>query len=104
MAMNSVEMKATAKQNTIAAIMPVLVENHAIKFGDGKYAIRQEVEGQEIWTEVSVKTKAFKDTKVSKAFNPHEAAEEYEAERRIKADNKAIKEAEKAAKLAAKKA
>ena len=100
MAMNMNEMKATARQMTIAAIMPALMENEAVKFADGSFAILQNVDGQEIWTEVSVKSKAWKDTKVSKAFDPYEAAEEWEAERKVKADNKAAKEAEKAAKVA----
>jgi hypothetical protein len=102
MAMTAAEMKATARQMTIAAIMPSLQENEAVKFADGSFAILQTVDGQEIWTEVSVKSKAYKDTKVSKAFDPYEAAQEWEAERQVKADNKAAKEAEKAAKIAAK--
>ena len=100
MAMNANEMKSTARQMTIAAIMPSLMENDAVKFADGSFAILQTVDGQEIWTEVSVKSKAFKDTKVSKAFDPFEKVQEWEAERKIKAENKAAKEAEKAAKVA----
>lgn len=100
MAMNMNEMKATARQMTIAAIMPSLMDNDAVKFADGSFAILQTVDGQEVWTEVTVKSKAWKDTKVSKAFDPYIAAEEWEAEKRIKADNKAAKEAEKAAKVA----
>lgn len=99
MAMNMNEMKATARQMTIAAIMPSLMENDAVKFADGSFAILQIVDGQEIWTEVTVKSKAWKDTKVSKAFDPYEAAQEWEEDRRIKADNKAAKEKEKAAKI-----
>lgn len=99
MAMNMNEMKATARQMTIEAIMPSLMENDAVKFADGSFAILQEVEGQEIWTEITVKSKAWKDTKVAKAFDPFVAAEEWEAERKIKADNKAAKEKEKAAKI-----
>jgi hypothetical protein len=64
----------------------------------------QTVDGQEVWTEVTVKSKAWKDTKVSKAFDPFVAAEEWEAEKRIKADAKAVKDAEKAAKVAKAKA
>jgi len=94
------EMKATARQMTIAAIMPSLLDNDAVKFADGSFAILQTVDGQEVWTEVTVKSKAWKDTKVSKAFDPYIAAEEWEAEKRIKADNKAAKDAEKAAKVA----
>jgi len=100
MAMNMNEMKATARQMTIAAIMPSLMENDAVKFADGSFAILQTVDGQEVWTEVTVKSKAWKDTKVSKAFDPFEAAQEWEAEKKVKADNKAAKEAEKAAKVA----
>lgn len=100
MAMNANEMKSTARQMTITAIMPSLMENDAVKFADGSFAILQTVDGQEIWTEVSVKSKAFKDTKVSKAFDPYVKAQEWEAEHKIKAENKAAKEAEKAAKVA----
>ncbi len=104
MAMNMNEMKATARQMTIAAIMPSLEENEAVKFADGSFAILQIVEGQEVWTEVTVKSKAWKDTKVSKAFDPYEAAQAWEEEKKIKADNKAVKEKEKAAKIAKDKA
>ena len=100
MAMNANEMKSTARQMTIAAIMPSLMENDAVKFADGSFAILQTVDGQEIWTEVSVKSKAFKDTKVAKAFDPFEKAQEWETERKIKADAKAARDAEKAAKVA----
>ena len=100
MAMNANEIKATARQMTIAAIMPSLMENDAVKFADGSFAILQEVDGQEVWTEVSVKSKAYKDTKVSRAFDPFEAAEAWEAERRIKDETKAAKAAEKAVKVA----
>lgn len=102
MSMNAAEMKNTARQMTIAAIMPALQENDAVKFADASFAILQTVDGQEIWTEVTVKSKAYKPTKVSPAFDPFEAAQEWEAEKKVKADAKAAKEAEKAAKLAAK--
>ncbi len=100
MSMNANEMKAAARQMTIEALMPVLMDNDAVKFADGSFAILQNVDGQEIWTEVSVKSKAYKPTKVSPAFDPYEVAEAWEAEKKIKADNKAAKEAEKAAKVA----
>lgn len=103
MSMNAAEMKNTARQMTIAAIMPALQENDAVKFADASFAILQTVDGQEIWTEVTVKSKAYKPTKVSPAFDPFEAARDWEIEKKIKADDKAAKEAEKAAKLAAKK-
>lgn len=98
--MNANEIKSTARQMTIAAIMPSLQENDAVKFADASFAILQTVDGQEVWTEVTVKSKAYKPTKVSPAFDPYEVAAEWEAEKKIKADNKAAKEAEKAAKVA----
>ena len=98
--MNANEIKCTARQMTIAAIMPSLMENEAVKFADASFAILQVVDGQEVWTEVSVKSKAYKATKVSKAFDPYEVAQEWEAEKKIKADAKAVKEAEHAAKVA----
>lgn len=100
MSMNAAEIKSTARQMTIAAIMPALQENDAVKFADASFAILQTVDGQEIWTEVTVKSKAYKPTKVSPAFDPFEAAQEWEAEKKLKADAKAEKEAEKAAKIA----
>lgn len=104
MSMNANEIKATARQMTIAAIMPSLMENDAVKFADASFAILQKVDGQEVWTEVTVKSKAYKATKVSPAFDPYEAAEAWEAEKKIKADNKAAKDAEKAEKVAKAKA
>ena len=100
MSMNANEIKSTARQMTIAALMPVLQENEAVKFADGSFAILQEVDGQEVWTEVTVKSKAWKDAKNYTAFDPYEVAKAWEAEKKIKADNKAAKEAEKAAKIA----
>jgi len=100
MSMNANEIKSTARQMTIAALMPILQENEAVKFADASFAILQTVDGQEVWTEVTVKSKAYKPTKVSIAFDPFEAAQEWEAEKRIKDENKAAKAAEKAAKVA----
>ena len=102
MSMNANENKATARQMTIEAIMPSLMENEAVKFADGSFAILQTVDGQEVWTEVTVKSKAYMATKVSEAFDPFAKAQEWEEDKKIKAGVKAQKEAEKAAKLAAK--
>ena len=99
MAMNMNEIRNTARQMTIEALIEVLMENEAIKFADGSFAILQNVEGQEVWTEVTIKSKNWKDTKVSKAFNPRKAAEAWEEEKRISAANKALKAKEKEAKI-----
>lgn len=96
--MNAAEMKAIARQNTIALLMPTFVDNNAIRFGESLFAIRQEVDGQVIWTSVEIKSKAYKDTKTAKAFDPERAREEWEADLEVKAHNKAAKDAEKLAK------
>ena len=101
MSMNMNEMRETARQMTIAILLPVLKENAAVKWEDGDFAVLQEVEGQKIWTSVGITVKAWKDTKRSAAFDPYAAAAAWEEEKKIKAGVKAAKEAEKAAKVAA---
>ena len=81
--MNANEIKATARQMTIAALLPTLQENEAVKFADASFAILQVVDGQEVWTEVTVKSKAYKPTKVSPAFDPYEVAAAWEEEKKI---------------------
>ena len=100
MSMNSAEMKSTARQNVISLLMPVLEENHAVKFADASFAILQEVNGQEIWVEIAIKSKAYKPTKVSPAFDPYEAAEAWQAEKEVKTANAAAKKKEHDAKVA----
>ena len=101
MSMNASEIKSTARNLTIKALLPILQENDAVKFADASFAILQEVDGQEVWTEVTVKSKAYKPTKVSPAFDPYEVAAAWEEDKKIKAGVKAAKAAEKAAKVAA---
>lgn len=100
MSMNATEMKNVARTNTVALLSPVLSENEAVQFADASWAILQTIDDQEIWVEISVKTKAYKPTKVSPAFDPYEAAEAWKEEKRIKAEEKAAKDAEKAKKIA----
>ena len=100
MSMNSTEMKNVARNATIAALRDALEDQAAVQFADASWAILQTVEGQEIWTEVTIKTKAYKPTKTSAAFDPYEVAEAWKEEKRIKAEEKAEKEAEKAKKVA----
>lgn len=99
MAMNMNEIRNTARQMTIEALIEVLQANDAVKFADGSFAILQNVGEQEVWTEVTIKSKNWKDTKVSKAFDPYVAAEEWQEEKRISAENKAQKAKEKEAKV-----
>ena len=101
MSMNANEIKSTARQNVIALLMPVLEENHAIKFADSSFAVLQEINGQQIWVEIAVKSKAYKATKTYEAFDPYAAAEAWEAEKGVKAANAAAKKAEHDAKVSA---
>ena len=102
--MNANELKATARDLTVATLTDVLAANEAVQFADASFAILQTVDGQGIWTEITVKSKAYKPTKVAPAFDPFTAAEAWQEEKKMKAAAKAEKEAEKAKKLAAKKA
>ena len=95
MSMNANEIKSTARQMTIAAIMPSLMENDAMKFADASFAILQNVDGQEVWTEITVKSKAYKPTKNSPEFDPFEVAEEWKADKAAKEQEKAAKKAKK---------
>lgn len=97
--MNANEIKSTARQMTVNAIISALDANDAVQFADASYAILQTVDGQEVWTEVTVKSKAYKPTKVSPAFDPFEVAEAWKAEKEIKAAAKAEKAAAKAKKV-----
>lgn len=104
MSMSANEIKVTARNLTIKALMDALNANDAVQFADGSWAILQIVDEQEVWTEVTVKSKAYKPTKISPAFDPYEEAEAWKRVKEFKAQEKAKKEAEKTKKLAAKKA
>lgn len=90
--MTTTERKNVARANTLNLIMSILEENKAVQFADNSFAILQNVEGEEFWTEISVKTKANKATKISPAFDPKVAAENWKEDKRIKAEKKAEKE------------
>lgn len=92
--MNAAEMKNIARNNTIGLLSDILAAVNAVQFGDASFAILQNVDGQDIWTEISVKTKAYKATKVSPAFDPERAAKQWQAEKEEKAlakEQKAMK-------------
>ena len=96
--MNAVEMKNVARNATVSAMMETLNALEAVQFADNAWAILQEVEGQEIWTSVEVKTKQYKPTSTTEAFDPYEKATEWQEEKRIKAENAELKKAEREAK------
>ena len=95
MSMNANEIKSTARANTVALLSDVFEANAAVQFADASWAILQEVDGQEVWTEITVKSKAYKPTKVSPIFDPYIAAEAWKKEQEIKQKNKEEKELEK---------
>ena len=99
--MNANEMKNIARTNTVNELTEVLEKNAAVQFADASWAILQTVDGQEIWTEITVKTKAYKATKISPAFDPFVAAQEWKEEQAARENRKADKEREKALKVKA---
>ena len=98
--MNANEIRTAARALTAETLTAVLDANDAVQFADASWAILQNVDGQEVWTEITVKSKAYKPTKVAEAFDPFVAAEAWQEEKRIKAEEKAAKDAEKAKKVA----
>ena len=102
MSMNANEIKSTARAATAALLSNVFENYVAVQFADASWAILQEIDGQEVWTEVTIKSKAYKPTKVSPAFDPYEVAEAWQADKARKAAEKKAKEEEKARKLAEK--
>lgn len=98
--MNQLQKKIAARALTIAQLQEILEELAAVQFGDASFAVLQEVEGQEIWTEISVKAKAFTPTKTAPAFDPFEVAEEWKADKEADAQKKAEKAKAKAEKIA----
>ena len=96
--MTAAEIKATAKVNVLTELSAKLEELGAEMVGNVVY-IPQTIGEQEVWVEVKLTTKQYTDTKVSKAFDPFVAREEYEAEQEIKraeAEAKAKAKADKA--------
>lgn len=96
--MTAAEIKATAKANVLTELSAKLEELGAEMVGNVAY-VPQTIGEQEVWVEVKLTTKQYTDTKVSKAFDPFVAREEYEAEQEIKraeAEAKAKAKADKA--------
>lgn len=98
--MNQLQMKVAARAKTMEQLRAVLEELAAVQFGDANFAVLQEVDGQEIWTEISVKAKAFTPTKTSPEFDPFVAAEEWKADKEADAMKKAEKAKAKEEKIA----
>lgn len=97
--MTDMEKKIVARNATIDLLREVLEKNEAVQFADGSFAILEMVGEDEIWTEVCVKSKAFKPTQRSAIFDPYEVAEDWKDEKARKAKKAAEKAAEKAKKV-----
>lgn len=102
--MNDMEKRKAARDVVIAKFLKAIDENEGEQFDECSWAFPTDVEGQEIWVEMSFKAKAFKDTQRSKAFDPFVAAEEWHAIQVERAQKKAERDAKKAQKTAKTKA
>ena len=98
--MNQLQMKIAARAMTIAQLQEALESLAAVQFGDANFAVLQEVDDQEIWTEISVKAKAFTPTKTSPEFDPFVVAEQWKADKEADAREKAEKAKAKEEKIA----
>lgn len=97
MAMNTNEVRAAVREFVVGQMEDFLKENSAIQFEDGAWAIPVSVDGMTVYAEVSVKTKAWKATKSTEAFNPETAIAKWEAEKFEKEQKAAEKAAKKKA-------
>ena len=100
--MTMMEKKLEARRRTLEALTAALQSLDAVQFGDAEFAVLQEVDGQEIWTAITVTSKSYTAIKVSPAFDPFEVAEVWKEEKATKANAKADREAEKERKRKAK--
>ena len=90
--MNMNEMRSTARENVMNVFSSVLKDCGAIQFGDGSFAIKTSVNGQDIWVESRFQTKLWKPTKVADAFDPEVEREIWLEDKRMKEENKKEKE------------
>ena len=97
--MTTAQIKETAKNIVLEKLVPTYESLNVEMVGNVAY-VPLTVEGVELWVEVKLTTKQWTSTKVSEAFDPFVAREDYEAEKRMKDEEKAIKAKEKEAKIA----
>ena len=84
-------LKNAARALTINALAQFLNDNSAVQFADNSWAGLPEGEGQEIWTEITVKSKSFSETARGGVFDPFEVAEVWKEETAVKEKEKAEK-------------
>ena len=79
------EIKVEARHRTAALILPAIMDSGAVKIeADKIYCIPHEIDGQTVYTEITITAKNWTDTKRSKAYNPREKAAEIEAKKNVK--------------------
>lgn len=71
-----------------------------VQVGDFKFAFSTEVDGEERWAEVTVVAKNNKATATSDAYDPFQVQEDWEFDKRVKAEKKALADKKKAKKIA----
>ena len=83
--MTNNEIKAAARHETAAMILPSLLDAGIIKIeADKIYAIPHEIDGQIVYTEITITAKNWNDTKNAKAYNPKERAETIEGRKKVR--------------------
>lgn len=98
------QVKENAKNEVKERLNGFLTENEAVQFDDNSFAVLTEIEGQEVWVEISLTAKQYTKTKVADPFDPYEKAQEWQDEVALKAKEKETKAKAKADKIAASKA
>ena len=100
MALKVAEIQKKVKDTGLALVLAGTENAEVVQYGDHSIAVKVEVEGKPRWAKISVVCGQLSDTKVTKAFDPYDAREEWELDKEFKAKVNAEKEKAKAEKLA----
>ena len=69
-----------SEKNVHRGILPAIMDSGAVKIeADKIYCIPHEIDGQTVYTEITITAKNWTDTKRSKAYNPREKVAQIEA-------------------------
>ena len=102
MALKVMEIQKMVKDKGLEIIVKGSEGIEYIQYGDHSIAIPVEIEGKECWAKISVVCGQLSDTKVTKAFNPYDARDEWEIDKEYREKLAKQKAKEKAEKLAKK--
>lgn len=94
------EARALAMENAKVVLADVLEQ--MVQYGDAKYALAVDVDGETRFVKVEMTVANNKDTVRGAAFDPDVARAEWLADKEFKAQEKAQKDAEKAKKAKSK--